>query len=372
MSAKDRILVLNHHDTTGPYSFGGIPFSLISAINNLDYCAEGVYFAKNIRYHKSKIGFYATQLIRGESPRGWMFSKNALNFRRAILNQKKLNAALIISLFQIQPKTSSPYVLYIDCTLGWFFKTYPEGKRLSKRLQRDALALELDTYRNSRHIYVTSQKFKNELSLQYDIDPQKISILHYSANNIYIPKKPKSFSNFRKETLNVLFIGKDAHRKGLDIAIEFVKILIKNGIKVKLHVVGCQDIFRKNRHDSELDNVIFHGFQPNNSPIILQLLKDCHIGVLPSREEASGISLIEYQLAGMIAIGSGVGGMRDNAFTSTTYFDPSENLKEICEILVKSIYDGEFEKYLRIAFDEIGKVPNWDQISKSILHNSKW
>lgn len=116
-----------------------------------------------------------------------------------------------------------------------------------------------------------------------------------------------------KDTVNILFIGSQFHRKGLDIALKALRIL-KNKLphEIKLHIVGeSGDDIKK--YDEMVDEyalqnyVVFLGRQGKDE--IVRLHNKAHFFILPSREEAFGVSIIEALASGSTVIASNTGGI---------------------------------------------------------------
>lgn len=91
------------------------------------------------------------------------------------------------------------------------------------------------------------------------------------------------------EAVEILIIGSKFYLKGLDIAINSVKKLIKKGYKIKLNIVGFND-FHKYYH--EKDNfIIYHGFV--RPELVNNFYNRADFFISPSRYESFGLTIFE-------------------------------------------------------------------------------
>jgi glycosyltransferase involved in cell wall biosynthesis len=114
-----------------------------------------------------------------------------------------------------------------------------------------------------------------------------------------------------EKKVNILFVGSDYYRKGLDILLESLGLLNKNNVSFNLDIVG-EDKNVKKYMEIANSNDIFHyvNFLGKKSPDdIASLHNKSHIFILPSREEALGVSIIEAMISGTSIIASNVGGI---------------------------------------------------------------
>jgi glycosyltransferase involved in cell wall biosynthesis len=107
------------------------------------------------------------------------------------------------------------------------------------------------------------------------------------------------------QPLHLLLVGRNIHRKGLDIAIEAVHLLNMDGVPAELHVVGLT---------GEADsNVRYMGIFRKDVPSELWAYADqyrwAHFLLHPARFEAGGIAVSEAAAFGLPAITNAAGGL---------------------------------------------------------------
>jgi glycosyltransferase involved in cell wall biosynthesis len=148
------------------------------------------------------------------------------------------------------------------------------------------------------HIISVSHKAKENCIKWLKTDGDKISVVHngidvykiteYSEETELLPK-----ILLKNQTVNIVFVGRLIHRKGLDILLNSISEIIKNGRKLHLTVIGDGD--KKQEYFTQIklldiaENVTFVGEQKNPFPF----MSKADIFVLPSRSEGFPNVLLE-------------------------------------------------------------------------------
>ena len=114
-------------------------------------------------------------------------------------------------------------------------------------------------------------------------------------------------------TKRILFVGADWQRKGLDVAIGALAELKKDLEDWVLIVAGSQ-VSKQDRKIASLaqelsvaDRVQFLGNVSRGD--MPKIMRACNLFVLPSRQEAFGVAIIEALAAGLPVIAARVGGI---------------------------------------------------------------
>jgi Glycosyltransferase len=146
----------------------------------------------------------------------------------------------------------------------------------------------------------------------YGIPESKVRVIPFGAN-LDSEEAPADVARYiqakSRSSCNLLFVGVDWKRKGLDVALETAAYLNQQGYPAKLHVVGAKDL-----DPSTLpDYVVFHGFlskdQPEESARLKQLYETAHFLIVPSRAEAFGIVYSEASSYGVPSLSFASGGI---------------------------------------------------------------
>jgi len=198
-----------------------------------------------------------------------------------------------------------PTILRIDTTFGGYQSEYPEYGRVAYRIAR---RMEVSAYRHSCSILTHSDWAACDLRDNYKVPTESIwwfpnpSALPDSvASEPVDPFSIKSLSG----RLRLLAVGRDYHRKGIDIAIGVVEQLRSRGIEAGLTVCGLDG--------PGTDSVRFVGVLNKQDPKELQqyaaLYREAHLLLHPARFDPSPIVTAEAAAFGTPTVARRVGGV---------------------------------------------------------------
>ncbi len=195
----------------------------------------------------------------------------------------------------------APVITYQD-SLGaeyWSSPFVPETLRRDAKLRRENLSFEMGVAHGAARILISSDHMRQSFIDNYELEPNKVVNIGIGCNTS-LPKNRPTKEYSRPE---ILFIGKEFHRKGGDlIAAAFPEIKAKIPGAI-LHVIGPPT-----RPDSLQDSpgVVFHGFLARENPAeartFYEILERAALSVLPSRYEPAGIAPLEAMTYGAPAI----------------------------------------------------------------------
>lgn len=148
------------------------------------------------------------------------------------------------------------------------------------------------------------------------LTPKRPSDLHYVECSLWpdekadIEKEPSISSAIP----HLLYVGRVAASKGVDILLQTCQILNKRKLDFRLSIVGDgpeREQFMKLTHSLYLDGkVSFLGFIPHGEKL-WDIYRSADIFVFPSRSEALGLVLLEAMARGLPIVASQVGGIPD-------------------------------------------------------------
>lgn len=225
------------------------------------------------------------------------------------------------------PPNSIPYVLNVNDHHPFIKNRYNIWKISSKRI-----------FEKSNKNFVNSEFTKNQIM-------KKVKI---NKDNFIITKKGINISEFNykfnqiDDKINFLFVGSDFYRKGLDVIIRALSELkIECNYDMKIDIVGEDSknlsTFKQMTIEYKLEsNVKFWGRLNKNN--IKKLHNDAHFFLLPSREEAFGVSIIEALASGTTVIATNTGGIpsiidHDNSGVLININDKNGLKKAILELI---------------------------------------
>lgn len=206
----------------------------------------------------------------------------------------------------------------------------------------------------------------------YGINSSKVKVIPFGANinchhtldDIHAILKTRS-----RNTIKLLFLGKQWERKGGSVVIDVAKALHHAGYLVELNFVGCLP-----PKEIEIPSYIHcHGFVSKRAKEgiekIQQLLRESHFLFVPSRAEAYGIVFCEANAYGLPCLTTHVGGIptivKDHINGKTFSLDASTT--DYCDYIVNIFQDyNRYEELALSAFNEYQTRLNWQVAVKAV------
>ncbi|MFC0013746.1 MULTISPECIES: glycosyltransferase family 4 protein [Allobacillus] len=220
-----------------------------------------------------------------------------------IYDFKSYNLTLAYSLFSngylaytVNKKVGIPYIVIVQNTdINVYFKKMFFLRGIGREILKGA----------HRVIFI-SQPYKEFVLNKYlsskdkNLVENKSSIIPFGIDNFWfnnLAEKPKSV---REDQIRLLYVGKINRNKNINSTIEVCKLLIKEGYKVKLTVVGeVQDkkIFKK------ILKVHFINYIPFvNKKNLIEIYRSNDIFIMPSIKESFGLVYAEAMSQGLPVI----------------------------------------------------------------------
>lgn len=197
--------------------------------------------------------------------------------------------------------SKTPYVLSTDITprqydrVGEFYDHQPDGANLLsyfKHLTNQRL------FQGAARILPWSSWAADSLRSEYNVAPPKIEVLPPGVDiNLWKP-----VFGAVNQTMRILFIGGDFHRKGGDDLIQAFQSL----------PAGRAELVLVTRTRIEVGDGIevYRELTPNSAELVA-LCQSCDVFVLPTKAEAFGIAAVEASALGLPVLATNVGGLRD-------------------------------------------------------------
>jgi glycosyltransferase involved in cell wall biosynthesis len=127
-----------------------------------------------------------------------------------------------------------------------------------------------------------------------------------------VPRKMR-----RGDVIRLVFVGNNFSRKGGIVALRLAQKALASGFPLEIHLVSTKMIcsgshtdhpdaarYRNDLQSLALPNVIFHGAMHNRQ--VLDLMRTCHLTLLPTLHDTYGFSVLEGFANGLPAITSDV------------------------------------------------------------------
>jgi glycosyltransferase involved in cell wall biosynthesis len=202
----------------------------------------------------------------------------------------------------VNVKLSAPLVYMCDSTVKWTTDNWPLFSPLGMRVMEK---WERKVIEKASHIITFSQANADVLEGYYKIPTERVTVHPIPSS---LPHRDDDFQPkpiHTNDPLRLLLVGKEYHRKGVDIAVETVQKLNAAGIPAELRIVG------QDNQDSK--HVTFMGLYEKRDPKQLSAYMDnyrwAHFLLFPSRFDAAGIVPSEAAGFGVPTITNAAGGI---------------------------------------------------------------
>ena len=235
---------------------------------------------------------------------------------------------------------------------GYYFNHSLHDQRIGNKWEKTALELA------SAIIFPSVWSCDDAINY-YHTPRERISLIRFGANmDDYGSKVVKAGQSKYK----LLLVGVDYVRKGVDIAIETVKLLNKPGsaITFELSVVGLD------RPETDIpDYVKFYGRLKKNNSEELKKLIDLYsshdIFIMPTKAECAGIVFAEAAMFGLPSFTYATGGTPDYVEDGVTgrCLSPTCGAEEFCEAIELAVANGKIEEFSKEARRKYENELNW-------------
>jgi len=209
-------------------------------------------------------------------------------------------------------ETSLPVVFWTDACFAGMLEFYGSFTDLAPPSIQAGHAIEqaaLD--RCTRAIY-SSDWAARTAAQSYRIESSKISVVSFGGNLLEPPTVEEARAGVRARDMsqcNLLLVGVDWERKGVDVAVETVEALNAAGLNARLTVVGCQPPPAR-LLPACVEVIPFIGKDTiEDRRRMSELFKRSHFFIMPSRAEAFGLVFAEASAFGVPCLATRVGGI---------------------------------------------------------------
>jgi glycogen(starch) synthase len=253
--------------------------------------------------------------------------------------------------------SGKPLIVHVHAT---------EFDRSAGHINKDVYDIELKGMQAADKIITVSEYTARILLEHYQIDQEKIKVIHNGVNC------QKDNSSIGDQSINknriVTFLGRVTHQKGPDYYVEAAKKVLQKFPDTHFVLAGSGDMLNKMiKRVAELrmsSRFSFTGFLKGDE--INRLFEMTDVYVMPSVSEPFGISPLEAANKGVpvvISKQSGVSEVLKNAL-KIDFWDIDALADSICGLLK---YKTLSTKFSREAKKEVEKL-NWDQVGLKIKH----
>lgn len=262
-------------------------------------------------------------------------------------------------------KGDAPAVFATDLA----FQTWQEhGAGFGHLPFRFQVWLEKQTIAKSNRVIVSSYQLKDELTAYHNLNADKFHVIPMPSA---LPDEvvPQSIDIQRdkklESPLRLLLVGREFHRKGVDIAIEIVQLLNRQGLPAELTICATEG--------PELPHVRYAGSFRKNKPSELKqyadLYRQAHLLIHPARFDPSPIVTAEAAAFGTPTITNNVGGIATSVKNDTSGIVlPKHSPPEAYVQAIKGLVDNP-ERYYALCRSTRRRYEselNWNEAGKRV------
>jgi len=168
-----------------------------------------------------------------------------------------------------------------------------------------------------------------------------------------------------EKTPILLYVGRIAPEKGLNVLIKAVKILNQSHTQFKLVMVG-DGPDRERLTKANIDNVVFLGYKTGSE--LQDIYASADIFVFPSTTETFGNVILEAMSSGLPIVAARAGGVKDNVIDmyNGITFTP-DNPMEMTGAIQKLVDDQGLRSQLSINAASYALTKTWDGVFDSFF-----
>lgn len=270
-------------------------------------------------------------------------------------------------------KSNIPLYITTDATFPLLKDMYKSHSNLHSKSIKEALYLEHKAFKKATKLLLPLNWLADSAMKHYDVPAKKIEVIPYGSNlDIGLEEdgiKALIQQRVIDQKLRLLFVGVRWKEKGGPFAVEVIDELQKMGIDAELTIAGC---------DPEIDSTktyikragFFDKSERTQQEAFINLYKDAHFFIMPTKAECVGMSFIEAMSFALPAIGTKVGGVPEAVKHEETGFHISDmnSVLDIAEWIKVKFHDKKMYRELSLnAFLHYKSKMNWDNWSEKVF-----
>lgn len=374
-----RILYMTHFDVNDMNACSGTIFhikQMLEKTGNEVIVLDQLEINKVFKYLKKIIAkINNKQTLIEREP--YILKKFAKQIKKKVKNLEYDIIFSPSSLYFTYYEDEKPMVFYTDACFGGMVDYYIYRNNYSKKAIKNGYKQEKLALKNTDLAIYTSEWAKDTAVKYHDADDNKCRVVNRGANVKHSYKRDEIISIIKRRNIgskskqcSFMFLGKDWNRKGGPIACEIIKILNKKyGVEATLNVIGCNPVL-ENEYKQYV-NVI--GFLDKHNPLhynrLEEIFKESDFFLLPSRQEAQGISYAEACSWGLPVIATNTGGVADiiEHKVNGLLFEVDDNPEKYASNIIEYINDR--DKYLKLGkstYDYFESNLTWTSVGNKI------
>lgn len=210
--------------------------------------------------------------------------------------------------------------------------------------------------------------------LKHEVHPAVNKIVTI-PNAVLTPPPPDR--NYEKDKLELLFVGRFAFNKGINILMEAIEKLNEEGYLKRLHfnIVGKGPLYKEYVKRYNFENVSFLGFADDEQ--LAALYRSNDLFVFPTRFEGMPTVVLEAMAAGMPVVVSETGATSELVDNSNGYLIEKDNVRALKWAIQKFYQIGAVERKAlsESSIKRVNEKYTWKKVARmhlDLFHNFKF
>lgn len=351
---------------------------LLKTFNNFGVETEVVFYKNNFIKYLFVLPYLYYKFVRKQN---YIISREPklLKFFTKKINAKINNSdADFVFAFGTNPvaylETNKPIYIIADSTFNNLLNRYDDYYNLPPKFIAETNLLEQMAFDKAEKIFFASKFAMDDAVNFYGVSPKKLIQIPLGANIDNTPTENEINSIIDKKlgnSLQLLMIGKEWKRKGIDIGIKIYRILKENIKDCNLTIIGCNVPKAVDLSDITLIRNIDKS-NNNEARQLDAVLKQTHFLLFPSRAEAFGHVIAESNAYGVPVIANNVGGIPsaiENGKNGFIFDLNNENGTDFAITKIIELFNNQsLYKELSInSYKTYSSKLNWNSIVKTII-----
>lgn len=227
--------------------------------------------------------------------------------------------------------------------------------------------------RDADHIITVSHFSKREMIAEYNILPEKVSVVYNGVSKKYHPISNEGAQEIRDQYLNgkpfFLYLGAIHPRKNiLTLLRAFDQFKNTTGTDYQLMVAGrptwyTKEVFKAVAESKWQEDIHLPGFIDSNTA--RKFLASADALIYPSRYEGFGLPVVEAMASGTPVICSNSASLPEIAGDAALYFDPSD-VDSLVDHMLNIAKDPELGQKLSYAGYHQVQQFSWDKAAEEV------
>jgi glycosyltransferase involved in cell wall biosynthesis len=369
----NKVIVVSSHNVANPRAWSGVPYFFTNALKKV---ARRTVIAAPLQPQTSSSAEAKNSLYR-QLGRKYQFGRDFDLLRaRACFSNSILECHRDAdAVFILHPpdaaflETPVPIVIIHDSTWNQYTGSYPGASRndLAEETFESGFASERMAFAKATWLVFFTSWAAFSARQEYPPYAEKVHAVLPGANVLDPPDYDsvlKMINRRDQNSCNVLFVGREPYRKGLDVAVDTVVTLRRMNFDANLKVIGVPDriLCRPMPLDAStlgvgrlvcVPDILTYGYLrkdvTKDRSLLNELYATSHVLLVPSRADCGSLAICDAAAFGLPSVVSGVGGIKEYVThkTSGLVMAPDATSADYAEAIRTLLVER--ETYLRFS-----------------------